>query len=62
MTFAASFGHELMFSRTLELEMDQSNSFEMVKVAADGTQIFKYWFVSHSSHTIITFTCFFRSY
>ena len=33
----ASFGHELMFSRTLEQEMGQQNHFETVKNAGGGT-------------------------
>ena len=31
------FGHELMFSRTLELEIGYSNHFEAMKVAHGGT-------------------------
>ena len=40
-----AFGHELMFQRTLELEMGQSSSFEAVKNARGGTEIHKHWYV-----------------
>jgi hypothetical protein len=41
----ASFGHELMFSRTLELGMGVKSRFEMVKNAEGGTEIHKHWYV-----------------
>ena len=38
-----TFGHELMISRTLEMEMGQQNNFEMVKNAKGGTEIHRHW-------------------
>ena len=38
-----SFGHELTFSRTLEMEMGQQNNFEAVKNARGGTEIHRDW-------------------
>jgi hypothetical protein len=40
-----SFGHELMFSRTLELQMGMNHtSFEMVKHSKSGTSIYNHWY------------------
>ncbi len=40
-----SFGHELMFSRTLELQMGMNNTaFEMVKHSKSGTSIYHHWY------------------
>lgn len=40
-----SFGHEWMFSRTLELQMGMNNTaFEMVKHSCGGTAIYKHWY------------------
>lgn len=41
------FGPELMFSRTLELEMGQQSYFETVKNAHGGTKIHLHWFPDH---------------
>ena len=38
-----SFGHELTFSRTLELEMGQQTGFEAVKNSHGGTEIHRHW-------------------
>ena len=38
-----SFGHELLFGRTLELQLAQGDRYEMVKYASDGTVINEYW-------------------
>ena len=40
-----SFGHELMLSRTLELQMGMNDTaFEMVKHSKEGTSIYKHWY------------------
>jgi hypothetical protein len=44
------FGHELLFSRTLELEMSYMNEFEMHKVARGGSEIFEHWYPNHGLH------------
>ena len=44
------FGHELLFSRTLELEMSYTNEFEMHKVARGGSEIFEHWYPNHGLH------------
>ncbi|EJK43692.1 hypothetical protein THAOC_37838, partial [Thalassiosira oceanica] len=38
-----SFGHELMFGRTLELQLAQGSRYEMVKYASGGTVINEHW-------------------
>lgn len=45
-----SFGHELMFSRALELEMGHQNRFEVVKNAHDGTEIHEYWYPDNGKY------------
>ena len=42
-----SFGHELMFSRALELKMNQDTAFETVKLAVGGTEIYRHWYPEH---------------
>ena len=38
-----SFGHELIFGRTLELQLAQDSRYELVKYASGGTVISKHW-------------------
>jgi len=44
------FGPELLFSRTLELEMGQKNHFEAVKNARGGTKIHEHWYPGHGKY------------
>lgn len=46
----ASFGHELMLSRTLELKLGQQNHFEAVKNAHGGTEIYQHWYPDHGTY------------
>ena len=45
-----SFGHELLFGRTLELGMNYTNEFEMHKVARGGTGLYKHWYPNRGRH------------
>ncbi|KAL9179016.1 hypothetical protein ACHAXT_011989 [Thalassiosira profunda] len=45
-----SFGHEWMFSRTLEMEMGQQRPFEAVKNARGGTEIHQHWYPGHGTY------------
>jgi len=45
-----TFGHELTFSRTLEMQMGQQTSFETVKNAHGGTEIHKHWYPGYGSY------------
>lgn len=38
-----SFGHELLFGRTLELQLAQGNRYEMVKYASGATSLSEHW-------------------
>ena len=38
-----SFGHEIMFGRTLELQLAQRNRYEMVKYASGATSLSEHW-------------------
>ena len=38
-----SFGHELLFGRTLELQLAQGNRYEMVKYASGGSVLNEHW-------------------
>jgi hypothetical protein len=45
------FGHELLFSRTLELEMDyNATEFEMHKIARGGSGLYEHWYPNHGLH------------
>ena len=45
-----SFGHELLFSRTLELGMNYTTAFEMHKVARGGSGLYEHWYPNHGEH------------
>jgi hypothetical protein len=45
-----AFGHELLFSRTLELTMGYWSQYEMHKVARGGTSLFQHWYPNHGQH------------
>ena len=47
-----SFGHELLFSRTLELGAMNytARDFEMVKVARGGSALYEHWYPNHGEH------------
>ena len=46
----SSFGHELMFSRTMELAMNYETEFEMHKVARGGSGLYEHWYPNHGRH------------
>jgi len=45
-----SFGHELTFSRTLEMQMGQTTNFETVKNSHGGSEIYRDWYPGHGRY------------
>jgi hypothetical protein len=45
-----SFGHELTFSRTLEMQMNQTTNFETVKNSHGGSEIYRDWYPNHGRY------------
>jgi len=45
-----SFGHELTFSRTLEMQMGQTTNFETVKNSHGGSEIYRDWYPNHGRY------------
>ncbi|KAL7491834.1 hypothetical protein ACHAWT_001093 [Skeletonema menzelii] len=45
-----SFGHELLFARTMELAMNYTTEFEMYKVARGGSGLYEHWYPNHGRH------------
>ena len=45
-----SFGHELTFSRTLEMQMNQTTNFETVKNSHGGSEIYRDWYHNHGRY------------
>ncbi|KAL7493905.1 hypothetical protein ACHAWT_002740, partial [Skeletonema menzelii] len=45
-----SFGHELLFARTMELGMKYTTEFEMHKVARGGSGLYEHWYPNHGQH------------
>ena len=44
------FGHELTFGRSLELEFEYENEFELIKVARGGSGLYEHWYPNHGLH------------
>ncbi|KAL7494825.1 hypothetical protein ACHAWT_006558 [Skeletonema menzelii] len=45
-----SFGHELLFARTMELAMNHKTDFEMHKVERGGSGLYEHWYPNHGRH------------
>jgi hypothetical protein len=46
----SKFGHEFTLGRTLELEFEYENEFELIKVARGGSGLYEHWFPGHGKH------------